>query len=34
VGPNGSGKTTFYEQVLFPVTNLSFVNANVIAAER
>jgi len=31
-GPNGSGKTTFYERVLLPVTNLGFVNADVIAA--
>ena len=31
-GPNGSGKTTFYQQVLLPVTNLGFVNADVIAA--
>ena len=31
-GPNGSGKTTFYQRVLLPVTNLGFVNADVIAA--
>ena len=31
-GPNGSGKTTFYERVLLPVTNLGFVNADLIAA--
>ena len=31
-GPNGSGKTTFYERVLHPVTNLGFVNADHIAA--
>ena len=31
-GPNGSGKTTFYERVLHPVTNLDFVNADHIAA--
>jgi len=31
-GPNGSGKTTFYERVLLPVTNLRFVNADLIAA--
>jgi predicted ABC-type ATPase len=30
-GPNGSGKTTFYERVLYPVTNLGFVNADFIA---
>ena len=33
-GPNGSGKTTFYEQVLGPVTGLPFINADVIARER
>lgn len=33
-GPNGSGKTTFYEQVLAPATHLPFVNADRIAAER
>lgn len=33
-GPNGSGKTTFYERVLGPVTGLGFVNADVIAAAR
>ena len=32
-GPNGSGKTTFYEQVLGPVTGLPFINADVIARE-
>lgn len=32
-GPNGSGKTTFYEHVLRPVTGLPFVNADVIARE-
>ncbi len=32
-GPNGSGKTTFYEHVLKPVTGLPFVNADVIARE-
>ena len=31
VGPNGSGKTTFYEKVLGPATRLPFVNADVIA---
>lgn len=33
-GPNGSGKTTFYEHVLKPVTGLPFVNADVIARKR
>lgn len=33
-GPNGSGKTTFYEHVLKPVTGLPFVNADVIAREQ
>ncbi|ROH86410.1 ATPase [Stagnimonas aquatica] len=33
-GPNGSGKTTFYEQVLAPATGLPFINADVIARER
>lgn len=33
-GPNGAGKTTLYEKVLGPTTNLSFVNADVIAEER
>lgn len=32
-GPNGSGKTTFYEQVLGPVTALPFINADVFARE-
>jgi predicted ABC-type ATPase len=32
-GPNGSGKTTFHEQVLGPVTGLPFINADVIARE-
>ncbi|EIT72066.1 MULTISPECIES: AAA family ATPase [Hydrocarboniphaga] len=32
-GPNGSGKTTFYEQVLGPVTGLPFINADVIARQ-
>lgn len=31
VGPNGSGKTTFYEKVLGPATRLPFINADVIA---
>lgn len=34
VGPNGSGKTTFYEHILKPVTGLSFVNADLIAREQ
>lgn len=33
-GPNGAGKTTFYVLVLGPVTNLEFVNADVIASDR
>ncbi|MFT4046879.1 MAG: zeta toxin family protein [Solimonas sp.] len=33
-GPNGSGKTTFHEQVLGPVTGLPFINADLIARER
>ncbi|HVV74509.1 MAG TPA: zeta toxin family protein [Mycobacteriales bacterium] len=33
-GPNGSGKTTFYEQVVAPATHLPFVNADHLAAER
>ncbi len=32
-GPNGSGKTTFYEHVLGPATGLPFINADVIARE-
>lgn len=32
-GPNGSGKTTFYEQVLGPATGLPFINADFIARE-
>jgi len=32
-GPNGSGKTTFYEQILGPVTSLPFINADVIARD-
>ena len=31
-GPNGSGKSTLAERVLQPVTGLTFVNADVIAA--
>ena len=34
VGPNGAGKTTFYERVLQPVTQLPFVNADLIAAKK
>lgn len=30
-GPDGAGKSTFYERVLFPVLNLPFVNADNIA---
>lgn len=30
-GPNGGGKTTFYERVLAPATSLDFVNADRIA---
>lgn len=33
-GPNGSGKSTYVERVLQPLTNLPFVNADLIAAER
>lgn len=33
-GPNGSGKSTFADRILTPVTNLPFVNADLIAAER
>ena len=33
-GPNGAGKTTLYERVIGPTTNLDFVNADVIAAQR
>lgn len=33
-GPNGAGKSTFVAQVLQPVTHLTFVNADLIAAER
>ncbi len=34
VGPNGAGKTTFYEEILGPVTQLPFINADVIARQR
>ena len=30
-GPNASGKTTFYERLLYPVTRLPFINADLIA---
>lgn len=33
-GPNGSGKTTFFERVLSPVTHLPFINADVIARQQ
>jgi predicted ABC-type ATPase len=33
-GPNGAGKTTLYERVIGPTTQLPFVNADRIAAER
>ncbi len=33
-GPNGSGKSTYVARVLQPVTQLPFVNADVLAAER
>jgi len=33
VGPNGSGKTSFYAQLLGPVTGLPFINADIIARE-
>jgi len=33
-GPNGSGKTTFYEQILGPATGLPFINADIIAREQ
>jgi predicted ABC-type ATPase len=31
-GPNGAGKSTLYDRVIGPVTQLPFVNADVIAA--
>lgn len=34
VGSNGAGKTTFFERVLEPVTDLPFINADRIAKER
>lgn len=33
-GPNGAGKSTYVARILQPVTHLTFVNADVIAAER
>ncbi|MDT7549979.1 MAG: hypothetical protein QOE84_2373 [Actinomycetota bacterium] len=33
-GPNGSGKTTLARRVIVPATNLPFVNADDIAADR
>lgn len=33
-GPNGAGKSTFVSEALGPVTQLAFVNADLIAAER
>lgn len=33
-GPNGSGKTTFYERVIAPATRLPFINADEIAKLR
>lgn len=33
-GPNGAGKTTYVERVLQPSTGLTFINADVIAAQR
>ena len=33
VGPNGAGKSSFFAFVLEPITNLVFVNADLIAAE-
>jgi predicted ABC-type ATPase len=33
-GPNGSGKSTFVHDVLRPVTQLPFINADEIAAQR
>ena len=32
-GANGAGKTTFYEEILGPVTHLEFINADRIAAQ-
>lgn len=33
-GPNGAGKSTLYDLVLLPITNLPFVNADIIANTR
>jgi predicted ABC-type ATPase len=33
-GPNGSGKTTFFEHVLGPILHLPFLNTDALAAER
>jgi predicted ABC-type ATPase len=33
-GPNGAGKSTLFQAVIGPATQLEFVNADVIAAER
>jgi predicted ABC-type ATPase len=33
-GPNGAGKSTFVTEILQPITHLTFVNADMIAAER
>lgn len=33
-GPNGSGKSTYAERILQPSTDLPFINADVIAAQR
>lgn len=32
-GPNGAGKSTFVSRILYPVTHLPFVNADVLADE-
>ncbi|MDR0488241.1 MAG: zeta toxin family protein [Propionibacteriaceae bacterium] len=32
-GPNGAGKTTYATRVLIPATRLTFINADVIAAQ-
>lgn len=32
-GPNGSGKSTYVDRLLQPVTNLPFINADIIAAQ-
>lgn len=33
-GPNGAGKSTLYDAVIFPITNLPFINADDIARRR